>query len=998
MNIHIGQSIQTVTELHLIANAAKRFVGPATSRIAINAKQDTLMGSYLLTYPDIRVDWKDAMNILMTTSVKLNGEIPKHKLLSGKYLYSQIIPKEINVIKKDAEGKVIIRIHNGMITNGVFGKSEISNIIQRTWFQYGSKETLNFIDDLQRLILQWLLRYGFTLSIGNIVVPEKIHKAIRDIIETKRKEVLNSITEYQNDPYIMTSEAFETTLEAGLRAIQGDIDSTAMSGLSKDNGLYIAISSGSSGVTLNAGQIIGCIGQVIVEDKRIRKKYNNRTLPMFFQFDESAFARGFCHSSFIKGLEPAEFFFQVMAGREGVINTAIKTADTGYIQRKLIKILEDIKVDYDGTVRNANDKMIQCIYGDNGINTEKQIEQKIALISANNKTVRDNYTHSAEEIIELKKKHHIDKRYTAELSDDLYRKLIAMRDHARRIQKHINTSSVSFKDIYMMPIDIHQLIMNITNREDRDTTSLVDPYYVLTQIKSMYTNPYSKIMKYINERAVIKKMDEYRSKFLLKFYLYDALVPKKCLNVYKLSTEEFDEIVLYFKHTFLLARVEGGEMIGIIAAQSIGEPVTQSNLKSFHKAGTRKTGALGLPRVKELASMTRNIKTPVMNIILEQQYKNDKVVTSKIASHLKYTTLADIIENVDIAYDPDPLNKNSIMTKDGVDSIFQVTGSKSGCQSEIQGLPWTIRLVLSKEKMIERNVTMLEIKTSFCHNWSIRHEESKGSKKEYKKVIDKINQCAIVTNYDNSPIPTVHIRFDANNYNFNTLIQFQEMIVSKYKIKGIANITESNNIQEEKYVDFDEDGNVVKKEQWIIITEGINLHDISQINGINLSESSCNDIIAIYEMYGVEAARTTFIREFTLAIESSGGSSNYQHVAILADAVTHMGGLIAVNRHGANKLDTDPFSRASFEKTVEQMLAAAVFGESDHIRSVSARIMVGSLINGGTGAFDLLLDHIKVKKTLKSIEEEVPVQAKITKKSTAISDLIRKKKSAAKAK
>lgn len=293
--------------------------------------------------------------------------------------------------------------------------------------------------------------------------------------------------------------------------------------------------------------------------------------------------------------------------------------------------------------------------------------------------------------------------------------------------------------------------------------------------------------------------------------------------------------------------------------------------------------------------------------------------------------------------------------------------------------------------MIERNVTMLEIKTSFCQNWMLRYENTKTILKEYKRVVDKITQCAIITNYDNSPTPIVHIRFDANNYNFNTLIQFQDMVINKYKIKGITNILESNNIEEKKYKDFDDEGNVVDKKQFVIVTEGINLQEIAQINGINLEDTRCNDIVTIYETYGVEAARTAFIREFTIAIESSDGYSNYQHVELLADAITHMGGLIAVNRHGANKLDTDPFSRASFEKTVEQLLAAAVFGESDHIRSVSARIMVGSLINGGTGCFDLLLDHHKVKQTLTPKEEVVTTS--LVKKRTTIGDLIKRKKS-----
>lgn len=988
MNIHIPQTIQTVAELLLIANAARRFVSPATSKIAINAKQDTLMGSYVQTTNDMQIDCQDAMSIIMATSVKLDNTIPKTGKISGKDLYSQIIPKGVNIIKRKENGEYQLRIKNGELLDGVLSKPEIGSIIQKIWFQYGSKETQNFIDDLQRMILQFLMRYGYTVSIKDMIVSSDVNKYVYEIVETKRKEALKSITEYENDPYIMTKDAFEITLQENLKSLSNEIQKAVMNNFDHENGLYIAISSGSSGTAMNAAQIAGCIGQVIVEDKRIQKRFNNRTLPMFAQHDDSPPARGFCFGSFISGLNPMEFFFQVMAGREGIINTAIKTADTGYIQRKLVKMLEDIKVEYDGTVRNANDKLIQCVYGDNGINTENQIEQKINLISANNDKIRQEYIYDANELRDIAK--NANKRYTNDLNEKLYRKLVVMRDRLRKIQKSVNISSVAFRETYMLPVDIQQYVINIINRENRSNNDIVDPYYVLKRIKDMYSGSYSKIMKYRENKSIIKKQDEARIKFLLKIYLYDILTPKKCTNIYKLSHEEFDEIVEYFGKTIMLAKVEGGEMVGFVGAQSIGEPVTQTNLKSFHKSGTGKTVSGGLVRVKELLSISKNIKTPVMEIVFEDKYHTDKQIVSKIASYLKYTTIRDVVEKVDIYYDPDPYSKNSIMKNDGVDDIFGDSQGKSGCQSDISGLPWILRIVLSKEKMIERNVEMREIKTSFCRNWINRFEDSKGSKKEYRKVIEKITQCGIVSNYDNSPVPIVHIRFDANNYNFNTLVQFQEMIINTYRIKGISGINESNNILEESYIDFDEQGNVVNKKHFIVVTEGINLAEISQINGINLEETKCNDIVTIYETYGVEAARTAFIKEFNIAIESSGGFSNYQHVEILADAVTHMGGLIAVNRHGANKLDTDPFSRASFEKTVEQLLAAAAFGETDHIRSVSARIMVGNLINGGTGCFDLLLDHIKIKNTLQ--EEPVETSNIIVKKKSAIDNLIRKKK------
>lgn len=664
---------------------------------------------------------------------------------------------------------------------------------------------------------------------------------------------------------------------------------------------------------------------------------------------------------------------------------------TGYIQRKLIKTEEDIKMEYDGTVRNANDKLIQCVYGDNGINTEKQMMQKINLMRANNATIRKDYIYSKEELASLRQQG-VDEHYTSSFNEKLYRRLVKMRDIMRVVQLHTNITTEEFTESFMMPVDLQQFTINVRNRENREIGDIVDPYYVYTKIREMYNGEYSRIIEFA-EDSTVKKEDDDTVKFLLKLYLYDYLCPKRCTHEYKFSRIEFDEIVGYFNQTILLAKVPGGEMVGFVGAQSIGEPVTQSNLKDFHKAGTGKTTSLGLPRIRELLSITKNIKTPQLEIVLEDQYSDNEVVAKTVASYLKFTTLRDVVDSIDICYDPNPNDPDSIMSRDGVDNIFGASQGKTGCQSDIQGMPWIIRVILSKEKLLERNITLNEIKASFCRNWQNRSEDSRGSKKEFRRVIEKITQCAIISNFDNSPIPTIHIRFDANNYDFNTLIQFQEMIINKYRIKGLTNIHESKKILQKGHQEFDDDGNINPIKKYTIITEGVNLKDVAQINGINLAKVSCNDIVAIYEMYGVEAARTAYIRELTIAIGSSGGVSNYQHIELLADTITHMGGLIAVNRHGANKLDTDPLSRSSFEQTVDQLLMAAVFAESDYNRSVSARIMTGGMINGGTAAFDLLLDHDMVKSHLAS--ETIAPSKRLVKKSNLVTDLIKLKKTKA---
>lgn len=986
MNAHIPQSIQTVCETRIILNASKRFINPSTSRMAMNAKQDTAMGIYTLTKDKTIIDWKFAMNLLMKTNRGLSTQIEKYQDITGKQLFSLLLGSDINIAKRNDDGGFSMRIKNGKLLDGTLTKSDISGIAQKIWKRYGSSETTHFFDNLQRMMLSYLMIRGFTVGIGDMVIPKESHQFIYDIIETARKKVSSSITEYENDHYIMTAEAFEEHTKTSLQTIQGDIQKKAMQTIDPDGGLFNTITSGSNGTETNAGQIAGCVGQIIVEGKRIAKKYNNRAFPMFYQFDDSAIGRGFCVNSFTTGLNPPEMWFHVISGREGVIDTQIKTAETGYVQRKFVKSLEDIKVEYDGTVRNANGKIIQCVYGDNGISTEKQIEQKIGLITANNQTVRTKYVYTEDEWKIMEKK--INSKYTLNLNEKLYRKLIFLRNKMRKIQKSVNTTEVSFSDVYYMPVDLNFIVNIVINKDKRQNKTVVDPYYVLQNIKKMYTDQH--VVLRFKEDSVIKKRDEQQIKLCLKFFLFDVLSPKRCTDEYQLSLEEFDLIVSEYNKAVSQAKVDSGEMVGILGAQGIGEPVTQLNLRSFQRAGIGKTVTSGLGRIKELNDATKNIKTPVTKIVLEDAYKKDKFIAAEISANLKYTTLKDVVETAEIYYDPNVNDKNGIMKRDGISHVFfSGSGSKQVCQENIKNMPWLLRLKLSKERMNNRRITLLEIKTSFCKNWS-RIQEGGSNKTKYGPAIQKITKVAILSNYDNSPEPTVHIRFNANNYNTNTLVSFQEIVIEMFKIKGLDKITESNSIVEEPYVTFDDEGNVITEKQFVIFAEGNNLEDFTKISGISMENSFTNNVVTIYETYGIEAAKTALIKEFKIAIESSGGTTGYHHLALLMDTMTFMGSLVPFNRHGADKLDTDPLARASFEETVEQLLHAAAYSKTDYVRSISSQVMLGQLINAGTGAFDILIDHDKIKQSMPKTEKIK--QSTFVKQKGIAADLLNKKR------
>jgi DNA-directed RNA polymerase II subunit RPB1 len=202
-----------------------------------------------------------------------------------------------------------------------------------------------------------------------------------------------------------------------------------------------------------------------------------------------------------------------------------------------------------------------------------------------------------------------------------------------------------------------------------------------------------------------------------------------------------------------------------------------------------------------------------------------------------------------------------------------------------------------------------------------------------------------------------------NTISMDMLNGLNNLIVNNFKLKGVKDIEGIEKIPEDARIVYDADGNIKRENQFTICTNGINMMDIRKIKGINLAYTVCNSVTETYEKFGIEATRALLINHITKVFETGGHTVNYQHIAILADMMTNTGGLTSIDRHGINRLDTDPLSRVSFERQVDELLNAAVFGEVDHMRSVSSRIMAGQCFKGGTGYCDVLLDNELLENT-----------------------------------
>ena len=413
---------------------------------------------------------------------------------------------------------------------------------------------------------------------------------------------------------------------------------------------------------------------------------------------------------------------------------------------------------------------------------------------------------------------------------------------------------------------------------------------------------------------------------------------------------------------------------------------------TFHHAGLGIGATLGVPRIKEILSLSKNMKTPIMTIYLDKDHRHDKSTVDRIASFIKYTTIEDIRKSVKIYYDPNP-KKGGFMEKDNVHNIFHSRSpTKYSCQSTINNLPWLARIELNKEMLLEKNITLLDIKSIFCDQWEKRYINIKQMKKPKKKLLEKITQCAILSNNDNDRTLIIHIRFDMINYNNNTIIDFVDIFVDDFKLKGLKSISYSS-VVEKPYIDYDnEDQNIVEKKHNFIYTAGINLEDIRYINGIDINRTICNDVVQVYRKFGIDAARTILLKELINVFKTAGNDINYQHLSLLVDIMTNSGKLMSIDRHGLNNLDKDPLARASFEKPVDQLITAAVFGETDYMKSVSSRIMAGLVVNGGTGLCEIALDTDLLEKSEYVEDAEIKYHKTFSELTTdnIMSDILRR--------
>ena len=386
--------------------------------------------------------------------------------------------------------------------------------------------------------------------------------------------------------------------------------------------------------------------------------------------------------------------------------------------------------------------------------------------------------------------------------------------------------------------------------------------------------------------------------------------------------------------------------------------LVHNTLNTKHHAGVAGKGSasMGVPRIKELLGYSKSIKTPLMTIYFDEKYSKSKSDTNIIASYLKHLTIGELIDNAEIYHTIDSNDDMSKMLKDDkVTNPFYINNAKY----KLESMPFIIRLRMNLEKLMDKETTLLDIKTKFITYWYKNYSNLKNVRKGLKDILMYVEKLAILSNIDN----IIHIRFKMGEFDYKSLTAFLSIVLNSITLKGIDNI-DNITLQQERRIQFNEIGETIINKEHLVITNGINIEGLLYIKGIDHNRTKINDIDTVYRMYGIEAARKIIIDELLETFNAGGSDSlNHAHVAVLVDMMTYSGEVISIDRHGLNKVDNDPLSRASFEKTMEHFINAALFSETDKLKSISSRIALGRVIQGGTGSFDIILDTEKLKNS-----------------------------------
>ncbi|KAG6885787.1 hypothetical protein C0993_009892 [Termitomyces sp. T159_Od127] len=689
MNLHVPQTEEARTEALELMSVKHNLVTPRNGEPVIAAIQDFITASFLISRKDRFFDRRQFTQICCYLGdANMQIDIPPPtiwkpvRLWTGKQIFNVLMrPNKESKIFVNVESKCHkweeakaanytmnplpdlspndgwLVIVNSEIMCGVMDKATVGSGKKKSIFgvimrDYGPNEAAAAMNRLAKLCARYLANYGFSLGINDVIpgpdlnrqkdfLVEKAYSDCQDLIERAKKGKL------ENKAGCNQEQTLEAMISSVLSKVREEVGQICMKELSRQNAPLIMATCGSKGSVINVSQMVACVGQQIIAGHRVPDGFQDRSLPHFPKKSKEPPSKGFVRNSFYSGLRATEFLFHAISGREGLVDTAVKTAETGYMQRRLMKALEDLTTQYDLSVRNSTGGVVQFVYGDDGLDP--------ACLEGD--------------------PHPLD--------------FGRAWNHACAIASRTGRGLLPFE------------VLEIADQEMSAPrfVSECPAAYMATIRGFLIDNVVHKIANARKSQGMFEALDreeEWDEETDLSMGASEA--DKAVVdNKSKVTEAQLKTFLDLCWTKYVKARIEPGSTVGAVGAQSIGEPGTQMTLKTFHFAGVASMNVtLGVPRIKEIINAAKVISTPIISCKLVTP---DSEASARIVKgRLEKTLLGDIASVLEEAWAPEYTYVGVIVDMEAI--------QKLQLELTLDDIKWAI-VAAKKLKIKQESITVI---------------------------------------------------------------------------------------------------------------------------------------------------------------------------------------------------------------------------------------------------------------------------------------------------
>lgn len=650
MNLHLPQTEEARAEAVQLMGVKNNLVTPRDGSMLISATQDFLTCSYLITRREMFYDRSQFVQIcsymgdaLLKFDVPPPAIMKPVQLWTGKQIMSLLLrpslddPVLINLEAKNksyskpkgvapemcpSEGYTVI--FNSQIVAGVIDKSIVGDSKNGMFYavlrEHGPVYAANCMNRLAKMSARWMGNQGFSIGINDVQPGKFLFNEKERKVETGYSECDTLIKQSVEGKLTKLSgmndnETLEAKLGGVLSKIREDLGDTCLRELSPHNAPLIMSMCGSKGSKLNVCQMVACVGQQIISGQRIPDGFQDRSLPHFPKGSKIPAAKGFVRNSFYTGLTPNEFFFHAVSGREGLVDTAVKTAETGYMQRRLMKALEDLVVHYDYSIRNSVDSVVQFTYGRDGLDPAEMESEQTEQFPDGRQV----------------------KRMFPIAMDRTWLHCANALTEEERIEPAL------------LPWEITKVVaeeLNSSEWQSEEAGEEKNVSWVKQQIEQFVKDTVIKKLVSLRDRYGLTKCDEEGDEDGAIMETDDTHVLQGAASsLHKVTDRQLRNFLRLCYKKYKKSCLDPGTAIGAICGQSIGEPGTQMTLKTFHFAGLASANiTMGVPRIKEIINASNKINTPIISVYIDKP--TSESFARVVKGRLEKTLLKDIAKQV----------------------------------------------------------------------------------------------------------------------------------------------------------------------------------------------------------------------------------------------------------------------------------------------------------------------------------------------------------------